>query len=63
MEQKSVRGGRAAAGVYDLSQGRKVQWMGDVRNKCDHAGKEEPRAEDVADHIENVAKLTALFIS
>jgi hypothetical protein len=36
--------------VYDVAQWRKVQWMGDVRNKCSHAGIE-PEATEVADLI------------
>ncbi|MFC2172123.1 hypothetical protein ACFLU6_05765 [Acidobacteriota bacterium] len=48
-------------GVYDVAQWRKVQWMGDVRNKCDHAEPTEPRKEDVGDLIEDVAKFIALF--
>ena len=47
--------------VYDVAQWRKVQWMGDVRNECSHAGSE-PRATDVADLIAEVRKFVALFV-
>lgn len=47
--------------VYDLTQWRKVQWMGDIRNKCDHAGTDDPRHEDVADLIADVKKFVARF--
>jgi hypothetical protein len=50
------------AGVYDMTQWRKVQWMGDVRNSCDHAHTAEPRKGDVADLIAEVRKFVALFI-
>jgi hypothetical protein len=48
--------------VYDVVTWRKVQVMGDIRNQCDHAGSEEPRAEDVKDLIAEVKKFTALFL-
>lgn len=47
--------------VYDAAQGRKVQWMGNVYNKCSHAGSE-PLATDVADLIAEVRKFVALFV-
>lgn len=47
--------------VYDVAQWRKVQWMGDVRNKCDHAGNE-PDASEVADLVTEVRKFVALFV-
>jgi hypothetical protein len=50
------------AAVYDVSQWRKVQWMGDVRNSCDHAHTVEPRKEDVADLIAEVKKFVSLFV-
>jgi hypothetical protein len=49
------------ANVYDQSTWRKVQWMGDVRNTCDHA-KEEPKPNDVKDLIAEVKKFIALFV-
>ena len=50
------------AGIYDVTQWRKVQWMADVRNSCDHASKTEPRKGDVADMIVDVKKFVALFV-
>jgi len=50
------------AGVYDVLQWRKVQWLGDVRNSCDHANKTEPKKGDVADLIGEVRKFVALFV-
>jgi hypothetical protein len=46
---------------YDTAIWRKVQWMGDVRNSCDHARTPEPRKEDVSDLIEEVKKFITLF--
>jgi len=51
------------AGVYDVAPWRKVQWMGDVRNSCDHANKAEPKKSDVADLISEVRKFVALFVA
>lgn len=50
------------AGAYDVAQWRKVQWMGDIRNGCDHANKTEPKKGDVADLIGEVKKFVALFV-
>ena len=49
-------------GVYDVVQWRKVQWMGDIRNSCDHANKTEPRPQDVDDLIAEVKKFVSLFV-
>jgi hypothetical protein len=49
-------------GVYDVAQWRKVQWMGDIRNGCDHARTTEPRKEDVRDLISEVGKFVSLFV-
>jgi len=49
-------------GVYDTAQWRRVQWMGDIRNSCDHAGTTEPRMQDVSDLIDEVKKFVALFV-
>ncbi len=49
------------AAVYDVPQWRKVQWMGDVRNSCDHAHTSEPSKNDVADLTVEVRKFVALF--
>jgi hypothetical protein len=50
------------AAIYDTLQWRKVQWMGDARNACDHAHTDEPRKSDVADLIAEVRKFVALFV-
>jgi hypothetical protein len=50
------------AGVYDVAQWRRVQWMGDVRNNCDHARTADPRREDVKDLIKEVRKFVSLFV-
>ena len=50
------------SGVYDVAQWRKVQWMGDIRNGCDHARTTEPRKEDVRDLISEVGKFVSLFV-
>lgn len=51
-----------SAGVYDVVQWRKVQWMGDIRNQCDHPKATEPREGDIADLIAEVSKFAALFV-
>ncbi|HSH79130.1 MAG TPA: DUF262 domain-containing protein [Herpetosiphonaceae bacterium] len=48
------------AGVYDITQWRQIQWMGDVRNSCDHAGANPPRREDVDNLIQQVRRFIAL---
>lgn len=50
------------SGIYDVAQWRKVQWMGDIRNGCDHARTKEPRKEDVRDLISEVGKFVSLFV-
>jgi len=50
------------SGVYDVAQWRKIQWMGDIRNGCDHARTSEPRKEDVRDLISEVGKFVSLFV-
>jgi hypothetical protein len=49
-------------GVYDVAQWRRVQWMGDVRNSCDHARTTEPPEKDVEDLIREVGKFVSLFV-
>lgn len=44
-------------GIIDIPTWRKVQWLGDIRNQCDHAGTE-PKPEDVKDLIEGIKKIT-----
>jgi len=51
------------ARVYDVAQWRKVQWMGDIRNNCDHARTTDPRREDVEDLIREVRKFASLFVA
>jgi hypothetical protein len=50
------------AGVYDQKVWRKVQYLGDIRNLCDHAGTAEPKRDDIEDLIAQVKKLVALFV-
>jgi hypothetical protein len=50
------------AAVYDVSQWRKIQWMADIRNQCDHAGRADPKKEDVSELIVQIKKFVALFI-
>lgn len=50
------------AAVYDLAAWRRVQWMGDVRNDCDHASTAEPKREAVQGLIAEVKKFVALFV-
>lgn len=48
------------AQVYDQAQWRQIQWMGDIRNACDHPGSSEPKKEDVTALIDGVRKFIAL---
>jgi hypothetical protein len=48
------------AHVYDQTQWRRIQWMGDIRNDCDHPGSAEPSKDSVTDLIEGVRKFIAL---
>lgn len=50
------------ADLYDVPQWRKVQWMGDVRNRCDHASSTDPRKDDVKDLIQEVRKFVSLVV-
>ena len=50
------------AGVYDIVQWRKVQWMGDIRNSCDHVRTAEPRNVDISDLINEAGKFISLFV-
>ena len=45
-------------GILDVPSWRQVQWLGDIRNLCDHDKEEEPTREDVNDLIKGVEKLT-----
>lgn len=49
------------AGVYDLTQHRRVQVMGDIRNRCDHATTNPAKKEEVWELIEDVDKLMQQF--
>lgn len=49
------------ASVYDAVQWRKVQWVGDIRNQCDHARTADPRRDDVRDLIAEVRKFVSAF--
>jgi len=46
------------ANVFDVPQWRSVQFLGDIRNLCDHDKKTEPTVEQVTDLIAGVAKIT-----
>lgn len=48
-----------AAEVYSQSQWRLIQRLGDIRNLCAHANKDEPARSDVEDLLSGVAKITA----
>jgi hypothetical protein len=50
------------AGVYEVAQWRKVQWMGDIRNGCDHVRSSEPPKQDIQDLIKEVSKFVSLFV-
>lgn len=50
------------AGVYDQKIWRSVQWMGDVRNVCDHANAAEPERKDVQKLIREVSDFVSFFV-
>ncbi|MCG7847743.1 MAG: hypothetical protein MIO93_01000 [ANME-2 cluster archaeon] len=43
--------------LMDMAEWRKIQYLGDIRNKCDHDKKVEPKKEEVADLISKVKEL------
>ena len=43
--------------LMDMAEWRKIQYLGDIRNKCDHDEKVEPNKEEVADLISKVKEL------
>jgi hypothetical protein len=43
--------------LLDISDWRKIQYLGDIRNKCDHDKKVEPKKEDVADLISKIKEM------
>lgn len=45
------------AGVYDVPQWRRIQYLTDVRNLCGHKGEREPKREEVQDLIDETAKI------
>jgi hypothetical protein len=46
------------AGVVDVPTWRKLQYLGDVRNKCAHRGLDDPTKDEVGDMIIAVEKIT-----
>lgn len=46
-----------AAEIYDLTQSRRIQVMGDIRNRCGHAVPNPPTKEEIWELIEGVSKL------
>ncbi len=47
-----------ASSVIDTADWRRIQLLGDIRNKCDHAKTPEPTGEEVTELIEGVKKVT-----
>jgi hypothetical protein len=45
-----------AAEVYDITQFRRIQIMGDIRNRCGHSVSNPPTREEVWELIEGVGK-------
>ncbi|CAD6493542.1 MAG: hypothetical protein LAKADJCE_00536 [Candidatus Argoarchaeum ethanivorans] len=43
--------------LLDISDWRKIQYLGDIRNKCNHDKKVEPKKEEVADLILKVKEM------
>ena len=43
--------------LLDIPEWRKIQYLGDIRNKCDHDKKVEPKKEEVADLISKVKEM------
>jgi hypothetical protein len=43
--------------LLDIPEWRKIQFLGDIRNKCDHDKKEEPKKEEVFDLISKVKEM------
>lgn len=44
------------AGVYDLTQARRIQVLGDIRSRCDHITPNPPSKDEVWELIEGVHK-------
>ena len=45
------------AGVLELTDWRRIQLLGDLRNKCDHQQQKDPTKDDVTELIDGVAKI------
>lgn len=45
------------ADVLEFSDWRRIQLLGDIRNKCDHKKKVEPKKEEIEELIEGVKKI------
>lgn len=45
------------AGILELADWRHIQFLGDLRNKCDHQQDKTPTSDDVTDLIDGVAKI------
>ncbi|MFK3816702.1 hypothetical protein ACI2KG_08835 [Pseudomonas sp. NPDC089407] len=45
------------AGIIDQAQSRRIEFLGDVRNKCGHKGSSEPTTDDVEDLISGADKV------
>lgn len=43
--------------MIDISRWRQIQFLGDVRNLCDHKKEKEPTEEQVEELIEGVEKV------
>lgn len=41
----------------ETTEWRRIQLLGDIRNKCDHASKVEPKEEEVLELIDGVRKV------
>ena len=46
------------ANAIEIPQWRSIQFLGDLRNLCDHANEPEPTADQVEDLLAGVAKVT-----
>jgi hypothetical protein len=57
----NTNGALMGAGVYDQTQHKRVQVMGDIRNRCDHATTNPARKEEVWELIEDVGTFVRQF--
>ena len=44
--------------IIDMAQWRNIQYLGDIRNTCDHDKENDPTADQVKDLIDGTAKIT-----